>query len=39
MCFIAVATVVLFQQPGASVNSVWKDAKNVLSNAAVVAGS
>jgi Flp pilus assembly pilin Flp len=39
MAFIALASAAIFINAGASVNSIWKNASNQLSNAAVTAGS
>jgi len=39
MAFVALASAVIFSNAGSSVNTIWKDAKNTLSNAAVASGS
>jgi len=39
IAFVSLSAVVIFTNTGTSVNAIWKDAKNTLSNAAVVAGS
>jgi Flp pilus assembly pilin Flp len=39
MAFIALASAAIFVNAGSSVNSIWKNASNQLSNAAVTAGS
>lgn len=35
MAFIALGSAAVFSNAGQSVNNIWKDGKNVLSNAAV----
>lgn len=39
MAFIALASAAIFVSAGTSVNSIWQNASNQLSNAAVTAGS
>ena len=39
MAFIALASAAIFISAGSSVNSIWQNASNQLSNAAVTAGS
>ena len=35
LAFVSIASVVIFADAGTSVNTVWKDAKNQLSNAVI----
>ena len=37
LAFVCISCVVIFSGAGSSVNTVWKDAKNTLSTAAVAA--
>ena len=39
MAFIALASAAIFVSAGTSVNSIWQNASNQLSNAATTAGS